>query len=100
MKKEIPFGVILSPILEDLEITLLAFEEEIGTKPEYSIEGFRAATKIFMSVVMDKMWELQEKENIDIQIRKDMAIKAGEEIKKLIKTYCNIDTYTLYKEIK
>jgi hypothetical protein len=90
-------GQKLSPILEEVEGELWEFEANRGIKPEYTNEGFRAATKIFMSVVLDKMWELQESENIPIEDRSNMATKAGEDIRQLVKNYTNIDCHDLYK---
>jgi len=89
-------GGELSPILCEIEETLWEFEANNGMKPDFTIEGFRAATKIFMSVLMDKIWELQSDEKIDMQTRLDMAEKAGEDVRKLIKTYTDIDTHSLY----
>lgn len=91
-------GQRLSPILEEIEDTLLEIEALGGGKPNFTEEGFRASIKIFMSTVLDKMWELQEKENMDIEIRQQMATKAGESVRQLVKTYCDIDTFDLYKE--
>ena len=90
-------GEKLSPILEEIEDTILEFEVEFGYKPEYTIEGFRAATKIFMSVVLDKMWELQNWDNLTLLDRENMATKCGEDLRKFIKTYTDIDTFDLYK---
>lgn len=90
-------GKKISPILEEIEETLLEFEANRGIKPEYSIEGFRAGTKIFMSVLMDKIWELQQNEGIEMKDRLNMVQKAGEDVRNLIKTYTNIDCHDLYK---
>ncbi len=90
-------GEILSPILEEIEITLWEYEANNESKPGYSKEGFRAATKIFMSALMDKMYYLQQDENISMDDRCNMAEKAGSEFRKLIKTYTGIDCYELYK---
>ena len=87
-------GKKLSPILSEIEDTLLYNYE---TKPGFDDEGFRASVYIFQSVLLDKMWELQEKENISIEIRSDMATKCGESIRNLIKTFTDIDTHNLYK---
>jgi hypothetical protein len=43
------------------------------------------------------MWELQEKEDIQIETRADMATKCGEAIRSLVKTFTDIDTHNLYK---
>jgi hypothetical protein len=89
-------GKRISPILEEIETTLLEFESNGGLKPDYGIGGFRAAIKIFVSVLMDKMWELQQDESITIEDRINMAQKAGEDVRKLVKTYTNIDCHKLY----
>ena len=87
-------GKKLSPILSEIEYTLL---ENYENKPEFDDEGFRASVYIFQSALLDKMWELQETENISKEIREDMAKKCGESIRSLIKTFTNIDTFDLYK---
>lgn len=90
-------GKKLSPILEEIEQTIWEFEANGGLKPEYTPEGFRAAIKIFMSVLMDKIWELQQDEIMDMEVRENMAFKAGEDLRKFVKTYTNIDCNELYK---
>jgi hypothetical protein len=94
---KIPIGQKLSPILVEIENALWEHEAYISSKPEYTIEGFRAATKIFMSVLMDKMYELNIKEGMSLEDAGNMATKAGEEIRQIIKTYTDIDTHELYK---
>jgi hypothetical protein len=90
-------GKQISPILSEIEGALWDFEMNGGSKPEYDKDGFRASIKIFMSVIMDKMWELQENESLSIEDRCNMANKVGEDIRKLVKTYTDIDTHDLYK---
>lgn len=89
-------GKRLSPILSEIEDTLWEFEANLGIKPEYTDAGFRAGIKIFMSVMMDRVWELQSDESIDMADRANMATKLGEDVRKLIKTYTNIDIHDLY----
>ena len=91
-------GKKITPILEKIEGALWEFELNGGQKPEYDVNGFRAATKIFMSVFMDKVWELQEAEGITIEQRMLMVKKAGEDIRKIIRIYTNIDTHKLYEK--
>ena len=90
-------GKELSPILVEIEEALWEFEANRGIKPEFTSQGFRAALKIFISVMMDKIWELQSDENIEQIDRENIAQKCGEEVRKLVKTYTNIDTHDLYK---
>lgn len=89
-------GQRLSPILNEIEETLWDHEVLSDDKPDYTIEGFRSAAKIFMSAMMDKMWELQDTENMTIDQRVLMAEKAGNELRAFIKTYTDIDTVSLY----
>jgi hypothetical protein len=91
-------GKKLSPILVEIEETLWNFEAHSGTKPEYTLDGFRASIKIFMSALMDKMWELQGNENLSIDDRLTMAKKLGDEVRKLVKVHTDIDTRTLYEQ--
>jgi hypothetical protein len=90
-------GKKLSPILSEIESALIEYELNINRPPEYTDEGFRASVKIFLSVMLDKMWKLQEDEGIDIDTRADMAEKLGTEIRNIVRIYTNIDTHSLYK---
>ena len=90
-------GEKLSPILEEIEATLLEYEEQELGQPLYTEGGFRAAVKIFMSVVMDSLWNMQELTDMTLDERLVMAEEAGLDIKKLIMKYTGIDTHKLYK---
>jgi hypothetical protein len=90
-------GKKISPILSEIELALIEFEINVAKPPEYTNEGFRASVKIFLSVMLDKMWKLQEEEGIDINTRADMAEKLGTKIRNIIRVYTNIDTHDLYK---
>ena len=68
--KEKTIGEKISPILCEIEKTLWEFEANDGGKPNYPIEAFRAATKIFLSVLLDKMYNLQENEGMSLENRK------------------------------
>lgn len=90
-------GKRLSPTLAEIEMTLWEFENRYAMKPDYTMDGFRGALKIAMSAIMDKMWELQDKEQMDVEDRGNMATACGEEFSKFIKKYTDIDTLDLYK---
>ena len=87
-------GEKLSPILEEIQDTLL---ENYERKPEFTMNGFKACIYIFQAALIDKMYNLQTNENIPTDIKLDMALKLGTELRDLIKTYCDIDTHELYK---
>lgn len=91
-------GKKLSPILEEIEFALWDFEANESMKPEFTEEGLRASIKIFMSVILDKMWELQEKEGMDKDTRINMAKEVGEKVRNIVKTYTNIDSHDLYTQ--
>lgn len=91
-------GKQLSPILLELEAAIIEFDCYANTKPCYSKDSLRAAGKILLSVIMDKMWEMQEEDNMNQKYRMEMAQKCGEDLRKLFKTYCDVDSYDFYKE--
>lgn len=90
-------GTHISPILTEIEDTLWEFEANAGMKPEYTDEGFRAGIKIFMSVMLDKMYSLQTNESLSMEVRGNMAEKLGQDIRAMVKTYTDIDTLKLYE---
>jgi hypothetical protein len=91
-------GEKLSKPLQEMEATLWEFEYYNTGKPNYTILGFRGALKVCMSAIMDKMWELQEKENIDLPDREKMATECGTQFMKLVKHFTDIDTHKLYEK--
>ena len=91
-------GQRLSPILKEIEDTLWEFEIHYpNQRPIYNIDGFKGSIKIFMSDMLDKMWGMQEDDNIDMVDRQKMAERLGEEIKRIVMTYTGINTHELYK---
>jgi hypothetical protein len=93
-------GERISPILVEVEETLWEFEAKVGQQPHFTDAGFRAAIKIFMATLVDKMYDLQKNEGFEIQDAANMAQKAGESLRSLVKTYTDVDTYDFYKTDK
>jgi len=87
-------GKELSPILEEIENSLLEFSDY---KPEFTKEGFRAAITIFSSVMMDKMYERQQEIKLGQKLCEDQAEQLGTEIKILIEKYTGLDTFKLFE---
>lgn len=77
--------------LELIANKMLASEE----KPNYSNRDFLNTVIIFQSALMDKMYEVQERENMDLKDRMKMAEVCGKELKKFIHTYTGLDTYQI-----
>ena len=88
-------GKKLSPHIIEIGAIIQDFNTAIGGKPDYTHAAFISSVEIFMSALMDKMWESQEMEGMAEIDRCNMATKAGEELRELIKTYTNIDTHEL-----
>lgn len=89
-------GKRISPVLIEIEMALWEYEAHVSERPGFTDDGFRSALKIFMSALLDKMWSLQKNEAIPMDVRCDMAQKAGEQMRQLVKTYTDIDPHTLY----
>jgi len=90
-------GKKIQPILKEIEDTLWEFEAHSGEKPNFPEESLASATKIFMSVMMDKLYELNIKEEMDLETSSAMAEKCGEDIRKIIKVYTGKDSHDFYK---
>ena len=91
-------GKDLSPVLNEIEEALWDFEfNKPGIQPKYTQDGIKGAIKIFSSVMLDKMWDYQEKNKTSQKKREQLAKEAGEAIRALFKKYTNIDSHNLYK---
>ena len=62
-------------------------------KPNYSKRDFMNAVIIFQTALMDKMWDNQEFDDMDMEERMKMAESCGLELRKLIHTYTGLDTH-------
>lgn len=91
-------GQKLSPILSEIEDTILEHQVELGTKPQFTEEGFRASILIFSSTIGERISNLMENENFTLEDRCNAAHNFGNDLRKLIKTYTGIDTVELYKK--
>jgi hypothetical protein len=87
-------GKKLQPIFKEIADTTLEFA---GHKQNYSDESLLDVTLIFQSVLMDKLYENQNYDNMPFKQRCEMATKCGEELRKLIHTYTGLDTHELSK---
>lgn len=93
---EVAVGENIGKILSRVEDALLMHEVYRPDVPiEYSNDCLRSAIKVMFSVFMSKMWDLQERENIPMDIRADMAWQAGTQFRQLVKTYTGIDTHDI-----
>lgn len=96
--RESTVGESIQDVLFEIENLIIERDAANPTPPIYPDAALRSSLKILMSVIMDRMWKLQEAESIDFQTRCNMAQKCGEEMRQLIKTYTGIDSFDMYKE--
>ena len=77
-------GREISPILNNIEEILWETEAaELGL-PEFTNEGFRSATKIFMAALMEQIYKKARKEKTDQKSIELVAEMTGKEIRKII----------------
>jgi len=93
-----PLGVQISPVLVEIENALWDHDFYVELPIQLPIEGFKAATKIMMSAIIDKAWVLMEAEQIPQQQREEMITACGQEFRMFVKKYTGIDTHELYKD--
>lgn len=62
-------------------------------KPNYTNREFMNAVIIFQTALMDKMYDNQNYDDMDIENRLKMAESCGLELRKLIHTYTGLDTH-------
>jgi hypothetical protein len=64
-------------------------------KPNYSKRDFMNATIIFQTALMDKMYDNQDYDKMDIDDRMKMAESCGFALRNLIHTYTGLDTHKI-----
>lgn len=64
-------------------------------KPNYTNREFLNAIIIFQTALMDKMYDNQNYDKMNVDDRLKMAEKCGLDLRKLIHTYTNLDTHKI-----
>lgn len=69
--------------------------EAIGNenKPNYTNREFMNCLIIFQNALMDKMYDNQDYDDMNMKDRGDMATRCGLDLKQLIHTYTGLDTH-------
>jgi len=69
--------------------------EAIGNenKPNYTNREFMNALIIFQTALMDKMYDNQDYDKMNLEERGNMANQCGFDLRKLIHTYTGLDTH-------
>ena len=82
--------------LEEIANDLLTQNAEAKgneNKPNYTNRQFMNAVIIFQTALMDKMYDNQDYDKMDIDNRYKMAESCGLDLRKLIHTYTGLDTH-------
>ena len=64
-------------------------------KPNYSNRDFMITSLIFQTALMDKMYNNQDYDKMDLENRSKMATKCRLDLRKLIHTYTGLDTHKI-----
>lgn len=80
------------PILKEIALGML---ETAEIKPNFSNDALLDATLIFQTVFMDKLYDCQEYDKMNIEDRLNMSDKAGNDLRKIIHTYTGLDIHKL-----
>ncbi|MGL6121417.1 MAG: hypothetical protein ACRC0V_13050 [Fusobacteriaceae bacterium] len=82
-------------VIKEIEQYFFEFKVLNGTQPNIPLYVFRASAMIFFDCLMDKMFDLQEADKMELNDRCKMATAVGEEIRKIVMIYTGIDTFDL-----
>ena len=78
--------------LESLAMEILKTGE---TRQKLSNRDFMNCVIVFQFGIMNKMFDLQEKEEMDFDNRAEMVTNCGLKIHELVKTYTDVDTHNM-----
>lgn len=84
---------------KELEIIANDLLIQDGEKPNYSNRDFMNAIIIFQTALMDKMFDNQNFDGMEVEERMKMAESCRSELRKLIHTYTGLDTHNIEKFI-
>lgn len=80
---------------DKLELIANDFLLQNGEKPNFTNREFMNAIIIFQTALMDKLFDNQNYDKMDIENRMKMAESCGNDLRKLIHTYTNLDTHNI-----
>ena len=81
--------------LEIIATSILNQNAEGATKQNYSNRDFMNTLIIFQTALMDKIYDNQDYDKMDLKNRSEMANQCGMDLRKLIHTYTGLDTYKI-----
>lgn len=79
----------------NLETIASEILRNIDKKPNFSNRDFMNALIIFQSALMDKMYDNQDYDKMDIKDRYEMSKACGNELHKLIYVFTGLNTHII-----
>jgi len=89
-------GEKISIVMAQMSDVLTEHEAVSDEPPIFSDDGLAAIIHLFSSALLDRAWELQEKEDMDMEDRSAMVDSLGNKIRELVKVYADVDTKELF----
>ena len=90
-----PLAKALEPILERIFATVI----NANGPHNFTDRAFFDATFLFQSIAGDVMFQLMQHEEMDKDVRMDMAEKFGLELRQLIKVYTGKDMHQIAEKL-
>ena len=78
-----------------LEYIANDYLDQNGEKPNFTNRDFMNTIIIFQTALMDKLFDNQNYDKMDIENRMKMAEACGNDLRKFIHTYTNLDTHNI-----
>ena len=93
------YGKQISPILAEIAEDMWEIDSRELQQPyEYADRALADATKIFMSVAMDRFWSNAEKEGWTMEQRSEKVQALGEGLRAFIQEHLGVDSHDFYKK--
>jgi len=93
------FGQELHPILEVIHKAIWEHNANFeGERPMYSDEDMLFASTIIIDVLLDRMFAIQEKHKVEMNVRLNNANEAGTRLRMLIKEFTGLDMPEMMKK--
>ena len=91
------YGKQISPILAEIAEGMWEIDaRELQQPYEYAETALADATKIFMSVAMDKFWANAEAEGWTMEQRSERVQALGDGLRAFIKEHLGVDSHEFY----
>lgn len=80
---------------KELELIANDYLDQNGEKPNFTNRDFMNTIIIFQTALMDKLFDNQNYDKMDIENRMKMTEACGTDLRKFIHTYTNLDTHNI-----